>query len=411
MPDLDAISNPFADLRASALCSLVSADVGTVDARVRHVALAGGKSGGHVFPALALAAELRGRGWRVSFVGTEEGMEKRLATSHEIDFYSIPARPLVGRRPVQRLGALVTLARSSWRARRLIKSLAVDAVVGTGGYVSAPAVLAARSLGLPVMLLEPNRQPGFANRWLSRFAAEVATAYADTGAELACSATVTGVPVRAEFSAIDVPPAAERGVGVLVVGGSQGARKLNLALPRVFQLIVGRRPAASPPIRVVHQTGRQLLAETEQRYEAVFGPAKHQRYRAPGLEVELCDFIDDMIGALSGVHLVVSRAGAVTLAELSAAGRASVLVPLTLAGGHQSDNAEAMAELGAAIVVQESELMGEDVDQVVDRLAALLGDPEELARMGARARSTRQVDARVAIADRLEALTGGGAAP
>ncbi|MBV8200412.1 MAG: glycosyltransferase, partial [Acidobacteria bacterium] len=222
-----------------------------------HALLAGGGTGGHVFPALAVAEELLARGWRVSYAGSPSGLEARLVPERGIAFFGLPARPLLGRGPLARGLALATLARSAVSAAALIRRLGASVVLGTGGYVSAPAVVGARLAGRPVLLLEPNARAGTANRWLSRCATEAAVGYAETARGLRCPATVTGVPIRATFFA--VPPmtaaataataataagAAAAAAGaqpprrLLVLGGSQGARQLNRALPAAAVLVL-----------------------------------------------------------------------------------------------------------------------------------------------------------------------------
>jgi UDP-N-acetylglucosamine--N-acetylmuramyl-(pentapeptide) pyrophosphoryl-undecaprenol N-acetylglucosamine transferase len=356
-----------------------------------HALLAGGGSGGHVFPALAVAAELERRGWRVSFAGDPRGMERALVEARGLEFVALPARPVVGRRPLARLGALATLVRSAAAARRELRERDVAVVVGTGGYASAPAVLGAAWMRLPVLLVEPNARPGAANRWLSRFASAAAVAFAATGEQLRCPAEVTGVPVRGEF--FEVPPlAAAAPPRLLALGGSQGARSLNRLLPGA----VARALERVPGLRVLHQCGRRLEAEARSAW-AASGVAADR--------FDLAPFVDDVAGALSRASLVVSRAGAITLAEICAAGRPSLLLPLALAGGHQRDNARELEAAGAAEAVEESSATPEALG---DRLAALLADGPGLAARGARARALARPGAAAAIADRAARLAGGG---
>jgi UDP-N-acetylglucosamine--N-acetylmuramyl-(pentapeptide) pyrophosphoryl-undecaprenol N-acetylglucosamine transferase len=373
------------------------------------VLFAGGGSGGHVFPALAVAEELAGRGWTVVFAGTAGGMEEGLVGGRGWPFAALPARPLVGRNPVAQARALVTVGRSTLAARRLIRRRGVDAVVGTGGYVSAPAVLGARLAGRPALLVEPNAEPGVANRWLSRWAAGAAVAYAETGARLHCPSWVTGIPVRREFFAVGNRAEGGGGPRLLVLGGSQGARQLNRDLPAALARIAGGLPGLS----VFHQTGRGQEEATRGAYAAA-GLAVTAPGDAPApdsadvpgapsaVSIEVAEFIDGVAEAMAEADLVASRAGAITAAELCAAGRAALLVPLALAGGHQSGNALLLAEAGAAVVVP--------ADAGAERLAAalgdLLGDPGRLAAMGRAARALARAGAAAAIADRVEALAG-----
>jgi len=407
-----------------------------------HVLLAGGGTGGHVFPALAVAEELAGRGWRVSFAGAAAGLEARLVAARGLPFHPLPARPFVGRGPLARLGALGTLAASARAAAKLVRRLGVDAVLGTGGYVSAPAVLGARLARRPALLLEPNAHAGVANRWLSLLAQGAAVGYAETVRDLRCPAWVTGVPVRAAFFAVPAlvgphppgpplpppltpapgeggtssgeawgrPSPGEGGRGggrgdggegrlrLLVLGGSQGAQQVNRVLPAA----AARLLAALPALSILHQAGARNLEETRQAYAALdlgdlIGP-----------RVEVVPFLDDVAGAMAASHLLISRAGAITLAEICAAGRPALLLPLAIAQGHQVDNARVLAAAGAAEVLAEPA-----PDSLAARLIALFGDPARLAAMGRAARGLAKPRAVADIADRLESVAraahaGGG---
>jgi UDP-N-acetylglucosamine--N-acetylmuramyl-(pentapeptide) pyrophosphoryl-undecaprenol N-acetylglucosamine transferase len=365
------------------------------------VLLAGGGSGGHVFPALALGDELAARGWRVDFVGAADGMEARLVGGRGLPFHPLPARPLVGRGALDRLRALLTLVASTRVARRLVRGLGVAVVVGTGGYVSAPAVLGAALARVPALLVEPNAVPGLANRWLSRWAAGAATAFPGTGDSLACPATLTGVPVRAAFAAVGEPPA-QGPTRLLVAGGSQGAEQLNRLLPEALGLLASRGADALPALSVVHQAGAGKEEATRERYAAAGLAADGGSSPAPGRPaVSVVGFLEAMPQAVGDAHLVVSRAGAITTAELCAAGRPALLVPLTLAGGHQLANARALEEAGAAAVLPSSDLTA---GELADALGGLLADRGRLAAMATAARAFGRPRAAAAIADRVEAL-------
>ena len=403
--------------------------------------LAGGGSGGHVFPALAVGEELAARGWRVDFTGAAAGMEARLVGERGLPFHPLPALPFVGRGLADRLRALWTLVRSTFAARRLIRGLGIAVVVGTGGYVSAPAVLGAALAGRPSLLLEPNAVPGTANRWLSRWASDAALAFDACAGRLHCGGAVTGVPVRAEFAALPDEPPRREPLRVLVAGGSQGAEQLNRLVPAALGRLAadGRLPALS----VFHQAGRGKVESTEEAYRAAgialrgptgraatgetaggrsdaaatagpAGSAVSQETASgrtgdaaaggpaePGPDVTVADFVADMASEVGAAHLVVSRAGAITAAEICNAGRASLLVPLTLAGGHQADNARTLEQAGAALVLPSTGLTGEALGEA---LGALLADRGRLAAMGRAARAMARPDAAAAIADRVERL-------
>lgn len=367
--------------------------------RAPHALLAGGGTGGHVFPGLAVGEELRRRGWEVSATGLAQGIEARLAAAAGFPFHPLPARPLVGRGLMGKANALATVARGGTAAAALVRRLGIDAVLGTGGYVSAPAVLGARLARRPVLLLEPNARAGVANRWLSRWATAAAVAYRETISDLKCPCWVTGVPVREAFFRVPgalppiAPPAAPP--RLLVLGGSQGAQQVNRTLPAALAQLRDRLPT----LHVLHQAGARHADETRQLYADAGFPA------GVGERVEVVPFLDDVAGAMAACHLLVSRAGAITVAEICAAGRASLLLPLAIAQGHQNDNARLLAEAGGAEVLTADEATPE-------RLAGLLGDllgdlaagGTRLAQMGRAVRTLARPNAVRDIAGRLEDL-------
>lgn len=346
--------------------------------------LAGGGTGGHVFPGLAVAEALAERGWTVSWMGRPAGLERQLLGERGLAYDSVPARAWVGRGPLGRLAALATTGRGAFVAARRLRRRGARLVLGTGGYVCAPAVLGARLARRPVVLLEPNARAGAANRWLSRWASAAAVAWPETARELACPARVTGVPVRRAF--FEVPAAGERAgrASLLVLGGSQGARDLNHLLPRALSLL----PPAVLPLAVRHQCGAEHLEETR----AAWAGAASET-----LLVEVVPFIAEVTAAMAQADLVVSRAGAVTLAELCAAGRAALLLPLALAGGHQEENARRLEGAGAALA-----LLAPSAQELAAHLAALLADRLRLRAMGRAARRLARTDAAGAIADLVE---------
>jgi UDP-N-acetylglucosamine--N-acetylmuramyl-(pentapeptide) pyrophosphoryl-undecaprenol N-acetylglucosamine transferase len=354
----------------------------------RHALLAGGGTGGHVFPALAVAEVLVARGWTVSFVGGEAGMERRLVAERGLPFYPLPARPFLGRGLLAKTRAAATLAASGIAAARLVRRLGAHVVLGTGGYVSAPAVVGARLARRPVLLLEPNAKAGVANRFLSRFARGAAVGYREAGADLKCPAWVTGVPVRAAFFA--VPEALPQSPHLLVLGGSQGARQINDSMIRV----AARLLSAFPALSILHQAGEKNLEATRQAYAAAGWRGWRER-------VEVVPFLADVAAAMAASSLIVSRAGAITVAEICAAGRGSVLVPLAIAQAHQVDNARVLADAGAARMIPGNELTPE---RLGDLLGDLLADRSALAAMARAARSLARPDAAAMIADVADRL-------
>jgi UDP-N-acetylglucosamine--N-acetylmuramyl-(pentapeptide) pyrophosphoryl-undecaprenol N-acetylglucosamine transferase len=360
----------------------------TPSANSHHALLAGGGTGGHVYPALAVAEALHSRGWRVTFVGRPQGFERRVATAHGLAYEALPAAPLVGRGPVGKAIGLLRLGSSVIAGRRLVRRLEADIAIGTGGYVSAPAVLGAHWAGRPTLLLEPNATPGVANRVLSRWADGAVVAWEEGCGELRCPIWETGVPVRREFFEDPAALPAAPPLRLLIIGGSQGARQINRLMPRVVATLRAR----GLDLDVLHQSGAAMVNETREEYEV--------RDQA----VDVVAYIEDMAAAMKRAHFVVSRAGAITIAELCAAGRPSLLLPLSIATGHQVHNARALQARGGALV-----LSGENIalHPVSTALGELLTDPERLAEMSRAARSLAHPDAADRIADRVENLVGG----
>lgn len=368
-----------------------------------RVALTGGKSGGHVFPALAVGEALEELGAELVYFGLAGQMEERLAAAHQIEFVPIRSRPMVGRGALRRTAAVAVVALSALRSALALRRRGVCAVLATGGFVAAPVALGARLVGRPVLLVEPNAVPGAANRALSRLARRAAIAYQATADRLRCPTVLTGTPVRAEFFAV-APLRTERSSGplrLLVIGGSQGAAVLNRRLPRLLHGELG-----DLPLRIVHQCGAAHGESTRRGWaeELAAEPSDGVLQGGP-LEVRVEPFIDDMVSALAEADLVISRAGAMALAELCAAGRPSVLVPLRLAGGHQRDNARHLEEAGAARTVAEEEL-----ESLPATLRPLLTEPQRLAAMGASARGLARPDAARRIAEATLDLCGRRAA-
>lgn len=331
-----------------------------------HALLAGGGSGGHVFPALAVADELRRRGWQVSWMGRMSGMERELVEARGLPYHGLAAKAVVGRGPFQKLIALGTLTASSWRARQMIRDAAANVVLGTGGYVSVPGVLGAALSKRPVVLLEPNAEAGSANRWLSRWASSAAVALPGMEGQLRCPSHVTGVPVRREFFEA---PDARPGVGalrLLVLGGSQGARQLNQLVPAALERLGDRVKG----VEVVHQVGEALLDEARSTY---------RESGSRGVDARVVPFLDDVASEMASADLVISRAGAVTVAEICAAGRAALLVPLTLAGGHQVANARRLEASGGAVVLPPPVA---NANNLATLLEELLDDRQRLRTMG-----------------------------
>lgn len=314
------------------------------------------------------------------------GMERELVEAHGLPYHGLPARAVVGRGPLQKLTALGTLATSSWRARQVIRDLETHVVLGTGGYVSVPGVLGAALNQRPIVLLEPNAEAGSANRWLSRWAASAAVAFTGIERQLSCPCRVTGVPVRREFFEAPDERRATGALRVLVLGGSQGARQLNELVPAALS----RLGTIASDLEVVHQVGRDLFEEAKALYG---GSALGE------LEVRVVPFLHDVAAEMAAADLVISRAGAITVAEICAAGRAALLVPLALAGGHQLSNAHRLESSGGARVLTPEVA---DEENLARLLAELLRDKDRLHGMGRALRELAWPGAAESVADLLD---------
>ncbi len=347
------------------------------------VIIAAGGTGGHVFPALAVAEELRRRSVPVVWLGTRAGLEARVVPAAGIELEWLDIGALRGKGWSVRLRAPLVLARACWQARRVLRRHRPRALLGMGGFVAGPGGLVGRLRRVPLVVHEQNAIAGLTNRVLSRLARRVLEAMPGTfPAQRA--AVATGNPVRRDILALPQP--AERFAGrsgparVLVLGGSQGARALNERLPAALAAV----PASARPT-VWHQCGQQ---HAEGAAEA---------YRVAGVEAHVVPFIDDMAAAYGWADLVVGRAGAMSVWELAAAGVGSLLVPFPHAvDDHQTANARWLERAGAATVVQERDL---DAARLARTLGELLGDRALLAERAARARALARPDAARRVAD------------
>jgi UDP-N-acetylglucosamine--N-acetylmuramyl-(pentapeptide) pyrophosphoryl-undecaprenol N-acetylglucosamine transferase len=344
--------------------------------------MAGGGTGGHVIPALAVAEELRSRGHTVRFIGTRRGIEAKLvpAAGFPIDWIEIGGLNRVGFR--QTMTSLAELPWSTFGAARLLgRSKPVTAVFSMGGYVAGPVLLAALWKRLPVVVMEPNAVPGFTHRKLSSFVAKALVSFEETVRYFpkGC-AEVTGRPVREEFFNIAHMPRTDT-LTVLITGGSQGSRTLNRAAEESWPLW------KKGSVRLLHQTG-----------ERTFGDLA-PKFRASGVAGEISAFLDDMPTAFAQADLIVSRSGG-TVSEIAAAAKPSILVPLpTAADQHQLRNAEVFANAGAARLVLDSEMTGARLVAEVTRLRSESGLLEKMAQA---ARTLAKPGAAKRAADVLE---------
>jgi UDP-N-acetylglucosamine--N-acetylmuramyl-(pentapeptide) pyrophosphoryl-undecaprenol N-acetylglucosamine transferase len=348
--------------------------------------MAGGGTGGHVVPSLAVACQLAQRGHESLFVGTRQGLEARLvpAAGFPIDWIEIGGLKRVGlQKTLQSLGQLPA---SVTRCLAILRDRKAAGVFSMGGYVAGPVMLAAWKARVPMILMEANAVPGLVSRAMGRFVQRALVSFPETlGFFPAGRVEITGLPVRPEFFALQPkPPGAE--FTVLVTGGSRGSQALNRASAESWPHIVSSGAA----VRFVLQCGAAQQSELA------------ARFRETRLAGEVTPFIADMAAAYAGADLVVSRSGAGAVAELAAAGRPSILVPFPFAtDNHQHSNAQAMARAGAAVLLPEAELNGQTL---FEGIARLRHEPEMLASMGHRAKSMARTGAAERAAELLMEL-------
>jgi UDP-N-acetylglucosamine--N-acetylmuramyl-(pentapeptide) pyrophosphoryl-undecaprenol N-acetylglucosamine transferase len=353
------------------------------------IIMAGG-TGGHVFPALAVAKVLRERGVPVVWLGVPDSMESRLVPANGFPIEWVRIRGIRGKGWKAWLAAPFRVAAAVLEAARILRRLSPRAVLGAGGYVSGPGGIAAWLMRIPLLIHEQNAVAGLTNRWLARFATQVLEAFPGSFGPGVKAQTV-GNPVRADIAGI--APPAERFAGraprarLLVFGGSQGAQRLNAAVPQALSRL---DPARRPD--VTHQAGERGLA------------AARAAYRDVQIEAEVVPFIEDMAAAYASADLAVCRAGAMTIAELQAAGLGALLVPFPAAtDDHQTKNAEALVRVGAARVLPERDLTAETLSR---ELGVLTSDRPRMLEMARAARATRNVDAAARMADLCLAAGG-----
>jgi UDP-N-acetylglucosamine--N-acetylmuramyl-(pentapeptide) pyrophosphoryl-undecaprenol N-acetylglucosamine transferase len=353
--------------------------------------IAAGGTGGHLYPAIAVARrfrELTG-GSEVIFVGTERGLETRIVPAAGFPLERIRALPLRGGSLSRKLLGMTGLVSGLADSVRLLRRLAPRAVMGVGAYVSGTLVLAAALKRIPTLILEPNAEPGFANRWLAPFVDEAACAWAETTRYFGRKGIVTGNPVRREIAAVGPLPAQSAArMRILVFGGSQGSAALNQAVTGALPVLASELDR----LEWIHQTGPRDHASVSAAYSA---------QAVPGARV--IPYIDAMDEAYQASDLIIARAGATTCAELACAGRGSLLVPLPIAGGHQEKNAEMMARAGAARFLRERDLSPASLAR---EIARLLDAPAERMLLAERARALARPDADDQVARRLLRLAG-----
>ncbi len=354
--------------------------------------ITGGGTGGHVTPALALGETLRDAGDPVLFIGTNRGIERRLVPDAGFELATLDSRPLIGRSPIERLRGVIALLKTTWHARRLLRDFRAERVISVGGYASAPAALAAVWCRIPMVLVNTDVMPGAANRLLARFAKKIFVGFPQAAERFGAAkdrVVAAGVPLRqalhAAFEKAPEVPAETEARRLFIFGGSQGARQINdgmlAAIPALLQL--------DPPVQIVHQTGESDVDRVE------------EAYRAAKLPAHVTAFETNMPSRYKEADLIVCRAGAISIAELTLAARPSLLVPLAhVGGGEQFDNARVLVEAGAAQMIDSREFENE---AFAERLVAMLESGPALKEMGRAAGELARPHAAAAI---IEACRG-----
>ncbi len=353
-----------------------------------RVLIAAGGTGGHIYPAIAVAHEIARRDAAsvVRFVGTARGLETRLVPQAGYELSLIESAGLVNMSLRERLRGLFVLPKSFGAARRLIREFRPDAVIGAGGYVTGPVLLVAALSRVPTLIMESNAVPGFTNRRLIRFVDAAAASFEATLPYFGRKGTVTGNPVRREF--FDIPPKQRDPArfSLLLFGGSQGARAINEAMTAALPLLTAGRAT----LHITHQTGKLDFARVRAAYEQTGWAAS----------ADVREYIDDMVSAFANADLIISRAGATTSAELAAAGRTAIMIPLP-GQLEQQRNAEVLAAAGAARMILQTELTAERLAQ---EITALVAAPAQLTQMEQAVRKFARRDAAATTVDLIEKL-------
>jgi UDP-N-acetylglucosamine--N-acetylmuramyl-(pentapeptide) pyrophosphoryl-undecaprenol N-acetylglucosamine transferase len=357
--------------------------------RPTRLLIAGGGTGGHLFPGVAIAEELRARDPQavIKFVGTRRGIEARVLPDlgWDLEFIEVSGLKTVG--AAGAIKGMFRLPKAMWQARRIVKAFDPDAVIGVGGYASGPVVLAAKLRGVPTAICEQNSIPGLTNKMLGRVVRNVFLSFDESKRFFKPKKIVmSGNPVRRDLvqKLLTAGATTDSKVHVLVVGGSQGAVAVNELASKALSAL-----AKELPVAIVHQTGEKDLDPTS------------TRYKEAGVEADTRAFIKDMAAAYGRADLIIGRAGATTVAELAIAGKPAIFIPYPFAAdNHQELNAREMADKGAALMFKQSELTPE---KLADALKPLLTDAAKRAEMGARMKSLAKPGAAASVIDWAQA--------
>lgn len=345
----------------------------------RIVIMAGG-TGGHVFPALAVAQALREQGWQVSWLGTEKGLENRVVPENgfEIDYLSVAG--IRGKGLLFKFKSVLLLLKACLQARRVLKQRKPQVVLGMGGFVAGPGGLMARWLGIPLVIHEQNRVVGTTNRLLARFANRVLEAFPNSF-KPKTKAVCTGNPLRKAFvqaaSLVQQGCGDQSGLKLLVIGGSQGAKILNEIVPQAVAVL-----PKSVAIQVKHQTGSAMRDEVAAQYQHL------------AIDAQVSAFVEDMVAVYAWADLIVCRAGAMTVSEVAAMGLPSIFIPLpTAIDDHQTANAHYLSDAGAAVILKQQDLSPTRLAELIEQVMTKKDEMRGAALQSARLQATSEVAA------------------
>lgn len=342
-----------------------------------HMMIMAGGTGGHVFPALAVAKKLSAQGTKITWLGTKRGLEASVIPTNNIAIEWVSIEGLRGKGAFSLVLAPLKLLRAMWQSASAIRRIQPDCVLGMGGFVAGPGGLVARMMGKPLIIHEQNAVAGLTNKYLAKVATRVLTGFANAQ-DLPESATWVGNPVRVEIDQANSAKqeSNDRNINVLIIGGSQGAHSFNTKLPAVFSQLNLSSAVEMQNMAIWHQTGKgrdQLVNEQYAELDMANNVAS----------IKVTEFIDDMASAYQWADLLICRAGAMTIAECCAAAKPALLIPFPFsAGDHQIKNANVMCEVGAGEMLLNEQI---DTPEMQQALIGLLSDKERLVRMGERA--------------------------
>jgi UDP-N-acetylglucosamine--N-acetylmuramyl-(pentapeptide) pyrophosphoryl-undecaprenol N-acetylglucosamine transferase len=351
--------------------------------------IAAGGTGGHIYPGIAIANEVvaRAPNSEVLFVGTARGLEKKIVPENGYQLALINSAGLKNVGFAGKVRGMIVLPRSFWEARKILNEFKPDAVVGAGGYVSGPVLMAAHFMGYPTLIMDSNALPGFTNRRLARFVDKAALSFEAAKSFFGNKGIVTGNPVRKEFFDVRERLATEP-FNLLIFGGSQGARAINEAMIAAVEILAHRH---SGSLKITHQSGDANYEEVRVRYS-----------ESGWQDADVRPYISNMVEAFDQADIIVCRAGATTCAEVAAAGKAAIMVPFPgAADDHQRKNAEAMVDNGAAKMILQTDLSGE---RLAAEIRELVENTEQITRIGRAAKSMSRPDAASVTVDLIESI-------